>query len=212
MARSAFEQNWSRVWCHSMWGRGRSFSDTEQVSSLENLSLEIPPTPNLADCFWVKKRAADREQWTPISWNWQEPIKCVKISHVLCGQLQLSKLSEGTGVRASWDGSKPGAELSWMWPLTCGHWTAQIRSHGLKQQLQKYLSVLKGSQSPTLGSDETAFNTPECLRPLRRPWCLYPGFPFHYPEMCPSATSPPDLKQRPEQMPVALVLLLPECR
>lgn len=78
--------------------------------------------------------------------------------------------------------------------------------------MQKYVSVLKGSQPRTQGNDEIAINTPEHLRPLRRPRCLYPGFPYRYPEMCPSATNPLSLKQRPEQMPAALVLLLPERR
>lgn len=78
--------------------------------------------------------------------------------------------------------------------------------------MQKYVSVLKGSQPRTQGNDEIAINMPERLRPLRQPRCLYPGFPCYYPEMCPSATNPLSLKQRPEQMAVALVLFLPERR
>lgn len=133
---------------------------------------------NLTDCFWVKRRAADTEQQTPISWNWQEPIKCVKISHVLCGQLQLYKLSEVTDVVwVSWDGSKLGADTqldvtSHLWPL---NWTNPfIRVIAATAEICLHF---KGF-TVTLENDEIAVNTPERLQPLRQLCACIQGFRF----------------------------------
>lgn len=106
-------------------------------------------------------------------------MQCVKISPVSFGKLQFYKLSEGTGVRVSSDGSKRGGGAdtqldvtSRLWPL---NWTNPFLQ--VIAAMQKYVSVLKGSQPRTQGNDEIAINMPERLWPLRRPHACIQGFP-----------------------------------